>query len=248
MTDVFTVGLIIVIVIAAILLINAYLGISRGFIKTFLGFFRMIIAAAAGYFLASPLASILKTTPVYKNLLSGIETSLADHLSGMNGGDISGIFSENSADLELLFQKFGRSFSDVSAEYSKLAAEQSEQATDALVKYIVTPACDAITTALSFIFIFIVVSIAVNIIIKLLDFVAKAPVLNGFNRILGLAAGVFAAFIQIFIITMLFDAAIPFIGGFADGITHDALAESSKLFGFFSSVNPLAIIIAIAVS
>ena len=243
---VFTVGIIIDIVIAAILIINAVLGVSRGFIKTAFGFCKLIAAVAAGYVFSKPLAAFLKTTPIYRSFSSNLENSISQYFSGVTEAELADMFSGSSAELDGVLSKFGRSFADVSSEYARISAEQGAKSAEAISEYIVAPACSAIVTALSFVIIFFAALILLGIFVKVLDFAAKAPVINGFNRILGLLAGIFIALLQIFVLIMLFDAALPLLSGINAALDAETIAQNSKLYGFFASVNPLAVIIAVA--
>lgn len=248
MQNVATVGIAADVIIAALLLINVILGCRRGLIKTVFHGCAALISAGAAYFFSKPLAALLKTTPFYHNVIGGLEQVLNDAFArasgGLSGDPISAALSGENAELAALFEKFGTNLSDVTAEYARLSEHASEEASALLMRSIAEPVCSAILTALSFAVIFIAALLILKLLMHLLDFVAKAPVLKSVNRVGGLAAGILIALLQIFIFIMLLDALVPLLSGADAGFTRETLRSETVLYGFFASFNPLVFILA----
>ncbi len=242
MIDFINSGILLDIIVVAVILINVIIGAKKGFIKEIYSFFRIIIAACAGFFLCSPLAELLKATDFYKKLMTDLGTSIGTYISNLSTESFDALSQQTQQFSELL-SKLRIPTSELEAEYARLAAENSENITESITTYIITPASNAIVTAIAFLAVFFVALLVLFIVMKLLDLVAKAPVINGMNRLLGLAAGFVVALIVIFIISAITDAAMPYIEGLGIGITS-GMVENSRLFKYFSSINPIGLIIA----
>ena len=232
-----TLGIIIDVIIVAIFALNMTLGYFKGFIKTVFGFLTLAASFFVGYMLAKPAAAFLKTTDVYGNIFQNLRSVLSGYFENISEAQMQQMLTENTADSANFFERFGRSFSDVSAEYTRLAAEKGADAMDGLVSYIIEPCCDAIITAICFIIIFILAYIALKIVSSVLDLAAKLPILRTCNSLLGLAAGGCIAFIQMIILTVLADAILPHIDTASVRITVSTV-RNSGLYTLFSSLNP----------
>jgi len=233
-----TLGIIIDVIIVAIFALNMTLGYFKGFIKTVFGFLTLAASFFVAYVFAKPAAAFLKTTDLYGNIFENLRSILSGYFDNISEAQMQKMLTENTADGTSFFERFGRSFSDVSAEYTRLAAEKGADAMDGLVSYIIEPACEAIITAICFIVIFVLALIALKIAASVLDLAAKLPILRTCNRLLGLAAGGCIAFIQVIILTVLADAILPHLDTASVGITVSTV-RNSGLYCWFSSLNPV---------
>lgn len=238
MLSAFTIGLIVDIVIILIFALNMLLGYFKGFIKTIFGFLTLAASFFISYTFAKPLTDFLKTTDIYGNIFESLSIKLTAYFDKVAEGRMEQMIAENSSEAASIIERFGRSFADVSAEYTRLAAEKSSDIMEGLVSYIIEPACDAIITALCFIAIFIVSYIALRIISSVLDLAAKLPILRTCNRLLGLLLGACVAFIQVIFLTAIIDAILPYFDTASLGITVSAL-RNSGLYTWFASLNPV---------
>ncbi len=242
MIDFINSGLLLDIIVIAIILINVISGAKKGFIKTVYSFFKLILAACAGFIFCAPLAEILKATDFYKKLMSDLATSIGGYISGLSEESFEAI-TQQTQQLGEILEKLRIPTAELEAEYARLAAENSENITESITTYIITPASNAIVTAIAFVAIFFAALLVLFVLMKLLDLVTKAPVINGANKLLGFAAGFVVALIVIFILSMIIDTAMPYIEGLDIGITS-GIVENSKLYKWFSAVNPIGLIIA----
>lgn len=249
---VFTVGVITDIIIIAILLVNVIAGAKKGFVYTAYRFLRLIISFIAAYFFAKPLAEIIKTTPIHSSLSKSLEGSLSNYIDNAVSGVVHGSAENISEHIQAsdsgigaLLKAFGRSPEEIAAEYSRLMEQKAETAAEDLKQFIITPVTDAITIAISFILIFAISLLVLYLVMKLLNLVAEAPVINVLNRLLGGVAGAIAAIIQIFVISIILDALLPLAG--SAGIDILGQIKDSQLYSFIFSINPIALLIAITV-
>ena len=233
-----TLGIIIDAVIILIFIINMTVGYFKGFIKTVFGFLTFLGPLVISYIFAKPLANLFKTTSVYNSIFDGLENTLTGYFENITQGQLEKMITEGSAETVSVFERFGRSFSDITAEYTRLAAEKGADVMEGLVSYIIEPACDAIITAICFILLFIVSFIALKIVAAVLDLAAKLPIIRTCNRVLGLAAGALIAFVHVIILTIVIDAVLPYFDTSSVGITVTTI-RNSCLYSWFASLNPV---------
>lgn len=236
MTDFFTTGLIIDIIIAAILLLNMIFGARRGFVKTVYKFLKVIIAFAVSYMFANPLAQYLKTTELYNNIFDGIKENVGTYVSQNLTPDFSGAATETGAEFSKLLSLMGITPEQLADEYQKVAGTQ--EAGDRITEFIVEPACNGIVTVISFIAIFVASLFVLYILMKLLNLFASIPGIKFLNKTLGLASGIVVALVQIFVLSALFELALPYLSGLGIGIDKDAVATSA-LYSLVASANPI---------
>lgn len=245
MKDFFTIGVIVDIIIAAILLFNMISGAKRGFVKTVYKFLKVIIALAVSYMFSAPLAQYLKTTDFYQKLLLGIKENVGIYFAENFKPDFSRI-SETNPELSKLLSFLGRTPEQIAGEYERLAPESAgETLAERMTDFIVEPACDGIVKVISFVAIFVASLLVLYIVMKLLNLFASIPGIRFLNKTLGLAAGIVVALTQIFVISALFELALPYLAGLDIGITPETVHESS-LYSFVVSLNPLTAIFGIS--
>ncbi len=233
-----TLGIIIDAVIVLIFVLNMTLGYFKGFIKTVFGFLTLAGSLFISYMFAKPLTAFLKTTSVYNSVFDGLKNTLSGYFDNITEAQMEKMLIENTAETTSFLERFGRSFSDIASEYTRLAAEKGADAMEGLVSYIIEPACDAIITAICFILIFIVAYIVLRIVASVLDLAAKLPILRTCNRVLGLAAGALIAFVQVIFLTVIADAILPYLDTASIGITVTTI-RNSGLYSWFASLNPV---------
>lgn len=247
MKDFFTTGLVIDIIIAAILVFNMALGAKRGFVKTVYKFLKVIIALGISYMFANPLATYLKTTDFYQKIILGIEKNISTYVSENLKPDFSGLASEISPEFSKLLSLLGRTPEQMAEEYQKISGAEvsGESYLERMTDFLVEPACEGIVTAISFVLIFVVSLFALFLLMKILNVFTSIPGISFLNKTLGLAAGFVAALVQIFVISSLFELALPYISGYDIGINPQTVGES-VLYSIVLSLNPITTIFGIS--
>lgn len=237
MTQLLKSGLLLDLIVLVVLLLDMTLGARRGFVRTLYRGCKVIVSAAVAFFFAKPLASLLRDTPFYKGLLTHIEKAVGGYFSAalQNVTDSASVtFSDG---MNAFLSVLGHTPEEIREQYGRMLAEKGEDAAGALVEYVVTPACESILNALCFIALFFVTALLLFLIMKLLNLVASAPVLNGANRALGLLAGIVIAVLHILLFCMIFDAVLPYLEGLQIGPDSECV-KNARLYGFFDAFNP----------
>ncbi len=108
-----------------------------------------------------------------------------------------------------------------------------ESKLDDAEKYVVDSITGAIINAIGFVVTFIIVCLAVFIVGKILDVVSKLPIINGINKVAGVAAGAFEALL---IVWFLF-AVVTMFAATDFGQYMLSLINKSKILSFIYEHN-----------
>ena len=230
-------GILFDLILIAVIVLDMAFGVRRGFIRTIYHTCKTVVSAAAAFFLSKPLAAFVRETAFYKSLLSRIEETVGDYLSAAfqtaaDGADIA--FSDG---MNALISVLGHTPEEIREQYSRMAAEKGEHAAQALVEYIVTPAAESVLHVLCFLFLFVITALLLYVLMRLLNFVASAPILSGANKILGLVAGMILAFLHVVLLCMLLGAAAPYLEAMQIGFDAECI-QNAYLYRLFETLNP----------
>lgn len=164
-----------------------WLGWKRGFIKTISGLIALVVAILLASLLSGPIANAVYTDAVHPTVLSALE----EHI----GGEILPTAEEADAALNnlpafvagLLENGGITSGADVVDKLNTVApgANIAQTVADTVVTPIVLPMLQMLISVVLFLIAYIIASLA----LRMLDLVAKLPVLKQLNRLLGVAAG-----------------------------------------------------------
>lgn len=234
-------GLFLDLLIVLLFVFNGIRGLRRGLIDTLYHGFRVIVSAVVAFLFASPLAALLKTTPLYTDILTSLETRLTDYFSEAAEKAVDGALPALTENMQTLLTFLGRTPEETQAEYARLAAEQGADAAEGIVRYIVTPAADAVLKVLCFIVLFLITALVFRLVMKLLNLAAKAPLLHGANKALGLLAGLLIALLHAMIFCMIFDAVLPYLTTLYPAVGVDCI-EKTHLYRLIDGINPFALI------
>ena len=181
--------LIIIVAIAAI-----YSGISRGFVKSVMGFVSLILAIIAAFTFTPKVASIYEEKFVSGWVDGIVKTSLTDLVSA--GGqklELSKIIDDRPDALEAIASRFGFDLDEIVSYYLEIQPENDSAAIESLAKRISSPTSEAISRVLAAISIFFGALILLKLLTVLLDLICRLPVLSTLNRFLGFLFGLASA-------------------------------------------------------
>ncbi len=175
----------ILIIVLAILGVSAFLGYKKGMIKILLSMVALIVTFILAAMLTVPVSGVVKAvTP----LDEGIEQSVSDLISK---NEI--VNAESIKQLNL------------PGQIEKALVEGAETAVDGFNQHIVSALTDMLVKAVTFFVLIIIIYVAVSIVINVLDFISKLPIINTFNKggglLLGLAKGLMYVWVAFLIVT-----------------------------------------------
>ena len=161
---------IILIGVVGVLALSGLYGYKRGFVRIVLSMVAMLVTFVLSAILTVPVSAMLAAaTPLDENIEESVSGLVAD--SGV-------VDKETIANLNLPEQ------------IEEILIEGAKEATNGFNEYIVSTVSDLILKAITFFVLIIVIYIIVRIVIFMLDFISKLPIINGINKTGGLAVGI----------------------------------------------------------
>ena len=181
---------IILIGVIGFLALSAFIGYKRGMVKIVLSMAAMIVAYVLAAALTVPVSMALKSaTPVYDTIEKSVSTMVKES-------------KVDSTSIEKL---------NLPAQIEEKIMEGANDVASGFNEYLVETISNLILKALTFFIVMIVIYIILNIIIKVLDFVAKLPLFNSINKsgglVIGLAKGLIYVCIACHVLTAFSDKA-----------------------------------------
>ncbi len=173
------------ILIVLVVLLSAFIGKKRGFIKTFFGFFESVISFILAAFLARPIGSFFSKT-ILEPVISKYFARAFLKISGDISSEITfDALSKSGQEFLLRFQINGEVFDS----FFSGAGESVSKSLEQVFASIAEPIASSIAYAVTFFVLFIGISFLLRILIKLVDLVSKLPFLNFSNQFLGFFVG-----------------------------------------------------------
>jgi len=226
---------IIFIALAVVLIIT---GAKKGLIKALLDGLSTIVSGVLAYMLSKPVAEFIYTSFVrnfikerFTNVLSGS----SENLDGITER-INVLLNELPEGAINLASKFGFNINAEAVAIAQSGANDTESLVEAVMVNVADNVLLRLTEAVTLIALFIVVSIALIFVIRLLnDVIKKVPVVKEINKIAGGILGLVKAIVVIFVAsTILF-----IVAGSSNDETVVTVVNSSKIFEFVNNNNPL---------
>ncbi len=185
---------ILLIIVLAILIINALIGRKAGLIKTVFSLFSMIIAVVLTVWLSPYVNHFMRNND---KINGGISTGIEKMLP----------FSEEEADdkdQDTLIQGLSlpQSIKNSLIENNK-AEVYKEMAIDSFKDYVSSYLTGIIINAMAFSITFVVVLVLLWVICSALDLISKLPLLNQINKTAGLIAGLIHGLVVVWIFFIL---------------------------------------------
>lgn len=196
-------GNILLIGVGLFMILMTAIGLKRGMIKMAFSLVSVIIVLLLVNILTPPVKQILKTTPVYTQIQSGIEKYVQDNVdTATENVTQTGVNAQKKIINSLPLPK------EVKKSLKKNNTEKSYTAmkVDSFAEYISESLADMILGAITFVLLFVVLTILIRILIHILDIVAKLPVIKTFNSIGGAIVGMCESIVIIWLLCILVTA------------------------------------------
>lgn len=170
--------MIIVILLFAWLMIKGY---KKGFLKIIIGFAGTVIVMLATLFIAPGLSkSLINNSRIYNDIESKVSETLINKADNTEDMVIPEFLKDE------VLQDAG------SAIYQMTVSAVVE-------RYIAPYIARLIVKSGTFLFISVILSLLLRMVLKTSDMVVRLPVIKGVNRMLGMAAGGFEAFVIVWV-------------------------------------------------
>jgi len=191
--------------------------VSRGFIKTLLGFCSVIFAVIFGK-IFSPVVSTWLYDILYRGTFDGINNVVSD------------LISENKLPSLLELDSVSNTLSKYNPE---LATEINSRVTDNMAQAISENIVGLLSYAVAFLVVFILTVILFKILGVILSTIFKLPVLNTINKVLSLGLGCVMAVVYLMIFSAFMQIVLPVVSSVYPEVINMTTVESTVLFEFF---------------
>jgi uncharacterized membrane protein required for colicin V production len=216
---------ILVLIILAILVINAIIGMKVGFVKTVFSLCFMIVAVILTIWINPYVNNFMRgNDQISGSISTKVETVL--HLENEKEADVSGQ-TEQIEGLSL-----PQSIKD-SLVKNNTADVYEALSVNSFKKYVTTYLSGIIINALAFIITFLVILIALWIVSIALDLISKLPLINQINKTAGLLAGI----VHGLVIIWLFCILVTVFGGTEFGQKALQMIGESQFLSFIYNNN-----------
>lgn len=223
------------IIIVAIIALTVYFAAKNGFVKTAISAVSFILAVALTAMFASPLADFLKETSVAETVESATENAITDVLLETSLG-VDGLLEGKSEDFNKLVAVTGMSLDELGDWYHENIAD-SKKGEAVLASRIAEPITDITATAIAVLILFIGTQLALSIISRALDIVAKLPLLRTANKALGILLGAVLALLRVCLFCFVMGVLIDNAAFLDNSFLSDLDAEKTLLFKIFKDID-----------
>ncbi len=215
-------------------------GFKSGLVKMAVSFLKNIIAIIVATIFASRLGALFYEW-FFKKAFEGF---VVDKVSGWLGVDpdknidIGPLIEAQHSEFFKFAKKLGFDFGQINDKYT----EFGQSAGDLMIEYIAKPLATAISNVVAFILIFAVSVLVILIVGFILGKVAKLPLLNVTNRVLGLAVGILLGIIFVFIFAALVKAVVPYISISGEHFAANTFEEGTIIYRYMVNHTPAGLI------
>lgn len=217
------------IIIVAVIVLFAIIGVKRGIAKTILNLAGLVLTAISAYYLSSFLSQLIYDSFLKQSVITntqqiieqnGIDYALSNCLEAVPQW-INGILSFIGGIFGIGLDEFQNQLS-VPSDVSSSVSQVIENA--------VSPVVTSVLTIILIIVLFIIILIIVKKLVKLISKVFNIPVIKQINQLLGGIFGLAEGLLIVFIAVNIFDI----VTGFSNPALLDNELFSGAIFKFFS--------------
>ncbi|MBQ8752042.1 MAG: CvpA family protein [Clostridia bacterium] len=219
--------------IILVFLLAIWIGYKRGFIKTMAGLIAFIVAAVVAMLLSGPIAQAIYDSSVEPTVVSTISSHL-EVSDSLEAGVDSALEKLPGFVTNALANSGIASGADVMSKLTGVEEDipLAQKVADHVVQPIVVPLLKVICTLL----LFIVVYVVASIVLKVLDLVAKLPILKELNQGLGVLAGAVSGILWVFFLVSVLQ--VLGAAGAVDGVINQAVINDTVVTNWLIGINP----------
>lgn len=215
-------------------------GFKNGFVRMVVHFFKNIIALIVASVFTSRVGALLYQQ-FFKNIFENMTTKKIASWLGVDTSatlDIGPLIDAEHSEFFGFVKKLGFNFDAINEKYAELGGESG----DLMVEYISKPLGVTVSNVVAFALIFVVTVLAIQIIGFIIGKIAKLPVLNVTNRVLGLLLGAVLGIIFLFVFVAIVKVLVPYIKLDGEYLTVGALEEGTIIYKYLVNKTPAGFI------
>ncbi len=211
------------VIVVIIVLIVAFFGLARGFLKSLLKLFGTLVTLIVSILLAKPFSTLLEN---WFGMSSAIGHSLEPSISsavGTDGGSIPNFFLNKFAEI-LMGQNYWQNYAQGSAD-------------PAFITDFSAHIGDIIGVVISVIILYILFRIVIAILERIFDALTRNRVVGSVDRVLGLVLGLAKGFLMVGIVCVFVYLLSPAIPAFGEWVNNLLAGNpiTRTIFGWMSS-------------
>ena len=173
-------------VVILIFLLCVFIGHKRGFIKTVAGIVAFLAALAVSTLLSGPVAGLVYDKAVEPTVIETVETQY-EQVKGTEIEKLNNAYESLPTMVKNLLAQTG--ITDVDALTQKMPTGVDTSVSES-VNAVVEPLLLPLIKALCSLVLFFIAYIAASIVLRVLNIIAKLPLLKQLNKTLGLVGGI----------------------------------------------------------
>lgn len=232
-------SLLIDLLLLAIIVVSAAVGIKRGFIRTIMGFVTFFASLLGAWYFTKPVSEWLS------------ENYLAERITEPIAQIIRQLFIpslEESEAVPRLFSDMPDAFSSLLSRFGTTPAEAesamlgSTDAAGALAHFLARPAVQAISNTIAFLLLFFGISLALTIVTALLNMLFKLPGLSALNRAGGLLIGFAVGCLYAWVISYVLTISAPYLTQVLPDRFTSTTVSDTIIASWFADNNPLTLL------
>lgn len=196
-------GNILLIFVGLFMVAMTAIGLKRGMLKMAFSLVSVIVVLLLVNILTPPVKQLLKTTPIYTEVQTGIEKYIKENIDTATENVTQTGVSAQKKIIDNLPLPTGvkKSLNENNTEESYTALK-----VDSFAGYISESLADMIISAITFLLLFVILTILVRVLVHILDIVAKLPVIKTFNSIGGAIIGLVESVVILWILCIVVTA------------------------------------------
>jgi len=226
-------NLILDLLIVAVVVLCAWIGKTRGFIRTIFGFLGSLISFFAASILARPVGNFL-AEKFFSPAITRYFSALLSEQAQTEASKID--FSNLPEACNEVLVRFGITSEQI-GNLVEQGATSGAQALEKVAEFVVTPVAMSVGFAVAFVVLFVFFAVLIRILVKALDLISRLPILNFSNRILGLAAGALWGLFLAVLLSALLRISEPGLQGSGVPFLQNIDLEKTYLIRFLSKID-----------
>ncbi|HHW25446.1 MAG TPA: hypothetical protein GXX22_08335 [Clostridiales bacterium] len=232
-------SLVIDLLLLAIIIVSAAVGVRRGFVRTIMGFVTFLASLLGAWYFTRPVSDWLSETFLAERITDPVAQIIRQlFVPSLDQSEaVPKLFSDMPDTLSSLLSRFGAAPAE-----AQTAASGSADAAQAIAAFLAQPAVRAISDALAFLLLFFGITLALSIITAVLNMIFKLPVLSALNRAGGLLLGLIIGALYAWVIAYVLGISAPYLAQVLPDLFTETTLSDTIIAGWFLRTNPLTLL------
>lgn len=228
------IDIILVVIMAAVIFKAAY----RGFIVTLFSLLSTVASVLVAVLFYKELGAYFYDALVFENVAPYISDLAKQAIAEASGTvDVTALIAELPEGLRSAAELLGMDFGEL-AQRAAESAEVNTEAFSAMADNFAASLSQTISNVIAFAALFFGALILLNLVCFVLDKVAKLPILNGTNKLLGFAFGVLEALMLGIVLAHISATLCSAYGAMHTDFAFTQVAENTYVAGFLLAISP----------